>query len=219
MIIDFHTHTFPDQIAASADCAPVRQSDIFPRIPAARRAACCWQNGRQALTVRSFSRSPRSRSKCIISTMQPPRTTSTRLSPICFPSPASTRTMQDWKQELDRIAARNMRGIKLHPAYQQTDLDDPKYLRILERAGALGLIVVTHAGFDIGFPRLPVLYAGKGEKRASRGRPRNAGAGAYGWLVLLGRSSGAACGYPGSAGHGLLAPSGGRSGGRSPMAF
>ena len=35
----------------------------------------------------------------------------------------------DWKQELDRIAARNMRGIKLHPAYQQTDLDDPKYLR------------------------------------------------------------------------------------------
>ena len=45
-----------------------------------------------------------------------------------------------------------MRGIKLHPAYQQTDLDDPKYLRILERAGALGLIVVTHAGFDIGFP-------------------------------------------------------------------
>lgn len=59
---------------------------------------------------------------------------------------------EDWKQELDRIAARNMRGIKLHPAYQQTDLDDPKYLRILERAGALGLIVVTHAGFDIGFP-------------------------------------------------------------------
>ena len=37
--------------------------------------------------------------------------------------------------------------------------------------------------------------------------------------VLLGRSSGATCGYPGSAGHGLLAPSGGRSGGRSPMAF
>ena len=59
---------------------------------------------------------------------------------------------EDWKQELDRLAAANMRGVKIHPAYQQTDLDDPKYLRILERAGALGLIVVTHAGYDIGFP-------------------------------------------------------------------
>ena len=46
----------------------------------------------------------------------------------------------------------NMRGVKLHPVYQQTDLDDPKYLRILEKAGELGLIVVTHAGLDIGFP-------------------------------------------------------------------
>ena len=45
-----------------------------------------------------------------------------------------------------------MRGVKIHPAYQKTDLDDPKYLRILERAGTLGLIVVTHAGYDIGFP-------------------------------------------------------------------
>ena len=45
-----------------------------------------------------------------------------------------------------------MRGVKSHPAYQKTDLDDPKYLRILERAGALGLIVVTHAGYGIGFP-------------------------------------------------------------------
>ena len=49
---------------------------------------------------------------------------------------------EDWKQELDRLAAANMRGVKIHPAYQQTDLDDPKYLRILERAGTLGLIVV-----------------------------------------------------------------------------
>ena len=59
---------------------------------------------------------------------------------------------EDWKQELDRLAAANMRGVKIHPAYQKIDLDDPKYLRILERAGALGLIVVMHAGYDIGFP-------------------------------------------------------------------
>ena len=45
-----------------------------------------------------------------------------------------------------------MKGFKIHPVYQGVDLDDPRYLRILERAGELGLIVVAHAGFDIGYP-------------------------------------------------------------------
>ena len=58
----------------------------------------------------------------------------------------------DWRQELDRIAAAGLRGIKLHPVYQGVDFDDVRYLRILERAGELGLIIVTHAGDDIGFP-------------------------------------------------------------------
>ena len=31
-------------------------------------------------------------------------------------------------------------------------MDDARYLRILERAGELGLVVITHAGLDVGFP-------------------------------------------------------------------
>lgn len=45
-----------------------------------------------------------------------------------------------------------MKGIKLHPAYQATRFDDIRYLRILDRAGELGLVVLTHAGIDIGIP-------------------------------------------------------------------
>ena len=124
MIIDFHTHTFPDQIAASA---VARLSDRA-NIPA-------YSSGTAGGLLLAERAAGVDRSIIL---------------------PVATKPEQvhheDWKQELDRIAARNMRGIKLHPAYQQTDLDDPKYLRILERAGALGLIVVTHAGFDIGFP-------------------------------------------------------------------
>lgn len=45
-----------------------------------------------------------------------------------------------------------MKGIKVHPVYQGVDFDDPRYLRILDRCGELGLIVLTHAGLDIGFP-------------------------------------------------------------------
>ena len=58
----------------------------------------------------------------------------------------------DWKEELDRIAALGLKGIKIHPIYQGVDMDDVRYVRILARAGELGLAVVVHAGRDIGFP-------------------------------------------------------------------
>ena len=45
-----------------------------------------------------------------------------------------------------------MKGIKIHPVYQETDLDDIRLLRIYDRCAELGLSVVIHAGFDIGFP-------------------------------------------------------------------
>ena len=59
---------------------------------------------------------------------------------------------EGWKEELGRVAALGLKGIKLHPVYQDVDFDDVRYLRILDRCGELGLIVLTHAGLDIGFP-------------------------------------------------------------------
>ena len=32
------------------------------------------------------------------------------------------------------------------------DLDDPRFLRILDRCGELGLVVLVHAGLDVGIP-------------------------------------------------------------------
>ena len=46
----------------------------------------------------------------------------------------------------------NKQNRTLHPIYQGLDFDDIRYLRILDRCGELGLIVLTHAGRDIGFP-------------------------------------------------------------------
>ena len=54
--------------------------------------------------------------------------------------------------ELARIAGLGIRGIKVHPVYQGVDFDDPRYLRILDRAAEVGLLVLTHAGLDVGFP-------------------------------------------------------------------
>ncbi|MBR2590138.1 MAG: amidohydrolase family protein [Clostridia bacterium] len=57
---------------------------------------------------------------------------------------------ENYAAELKRIASRGIPGIKLHPAYQNTDLDDMRYLRIIEKAAELELAVVIHAGLDIG---------------------------------------------------------------------
>ena len=58
----------------------------------------------------------------------------------------------DYKKELRAIRDLGLLGIKLHPDYQDTFFDDVKYMRILDYASELGLISVVHAGVDIGFP-------------------------------------------------------------------
>ena len=58
----------------------------------------------------------------------------------------------DYKYELQEIAHMGLKGIKLHPDYQDTMFDDMKYMRIVDYASELGLIITVHAGTDIGYP-------------------------------------------------------------------
>ena len=59
---------------------------------------------------------------------------------------------EDYGTELERLARAGIKGIKLHPVYQGVNIDDERYVRILRKACELGLIVLIHAGWDIGFP-------------------------------------------------------------------
>ncbi len=45
-------------------------------------------------------------------------------------------------------------GLKIHPDYQGTFINDDGYIRILECAKAYDLIVVTHAGIDAAYPEV-----------------------------------------------------------------
>ncbi len=58
----------------------------------------------------------------------------------------------DYKKELTTLSELGFKGIKIHPDYQGVYFDDIRYMRIIEYATELGLIVITHAGVDIGFP-------------------------------------------------------------------
>ena len=151
MIIDFHTHTFPDRIAAAAVDRLSAQANI-----------AAYSDGTAGGLLTAERAAGVDRSIILPVATKPEQVHHINELAAAHNEHAFVTNLfsfacihpdcEDWKQELDRIAARNMRGIKIHPAYQNTDLDDPRYLRILDRAGELGLIVVTHAGLDIGFP-------------------------------------------------------------------
>lgn len=56
------------------------------------------------------------------------------------------------KERLQALKRNGFQGIKLHPDYQETQFDDPGYLKILDYASELGLIISVHAGLDPGYP-------------------------------------------------------------------
>lgn len=149
MIIDLHTHTFPDKIAAAtvkklaqaAHIHPFTDGSLAGLAASTRRAGIDYSvalpvatNTRQVVKVNDISIRLNQSGGPILSfgCMHPD-----------FP---------DYKDELSRIAAQGIRGVKIHPAYQQVRMDDPRYLRIMDRCGELGLAVLAHAGLDVGLP-------------------------------------------------------------------
>jgi predicted TIM-barrel fold metal-dependent hydrolase len=61
---------------------------------------------------------------------------------------------EDYISHLKAIKDMGIKGIKLHPDYQRTMIDDKKYLNIIYKASELDLAILVHAGVDIGLPEL-----------------------------------------------------------------
>ncbi|MGI6279413.1 MAG: amidohydrolase family protein [Acutalibacteraceae bacterium] len=58
----------------------------------------------------------------------------------------------DALEELERIKELGLKGLKLHPDYQSFNADDPKLKPIYKKISELEFITVFHAGHDCGFP-------------------------------------------------------------------
>jgi len=151
MIIDFHTHTFPDTIAQTVihKLSGVSHTPPFTDGTASGLRKSMKESGVDLSVIMPVATSP----KQVVtinnsSVAMNEKTEETGLLSFGCIHP----DYEDWKQELARIARLGLKGIKIHPVYQKTDLDDLRYLRILDKAGELGLVVLVHAGIDIGYP-------------------------------------------------------------------
>jgi len=54
-------------------------------------------------------------------------------------------------EELERIKAMGLKGVKFHPEYQEFYVDDEKMKPIYKKISELGLITVFHSGYDFGY--------------------------------------------------------------------
>ena len=58
----------------------------------------------------------------------------------------------DYKGQLDTIKSMGFMGIKLHPDYQGVFFNDIRYKRIVSYATELDMLILVHAGLDVGMP-------------------------------------------------------------------
>lgn len=151
MTIDIHTHTFPNKIAQSAVDKLQRASHTRP-----------FTDGTVDALRASMSTAGVDCSVVLPVATNAHQTPHVNDSSIALNARGGETGVLsfgcmhpdygDWKAELGRVAAEGLRGVKLHPVYQETAFDDRRFLRILDRCAELGLAVLTHAGRDVGYP-------------------------------------------------------------------
>lgn len=147
MIIDFHTHMFPDKIAESTIAFLAAVSKTNPYTDGTYNGL--RQSGEAA--------------QVDLSVVLPIVTKPSQFDSINrFAASVQEQHMlsfgsihpesDNYKEQLKEIKSMGLKGIKLHPDYQEVYFNDIRYKRIISFASELGLIVVVHAGVD---PKCP----------------------------------------------------------------
>lgn len=150
MLIDFHTHAFPDSLAAKAmaslgsriDLKPLTNGTIGSLIEKMDQDGVDYSvvcniatNAHQNIKVNSFA-------------LETKEKHSDRLFPLGSIHPDFERPYD----ELERLYKSGIKGIKIHPDYMSRMIDDPSFDEIFDLCAQFDMFVITHAGFDVYSP-------------------------------------------------------------------
>ncbi len=149
--IDFHTHAFPDELAATA----------IPFLEAEGNVKA-FLDGTVADLLRSMDRAGIDKSLiCSIATR--PKQFRSILdwsksirSERIIPLPSVHPKSVDLREQLRIIREEGFTGIKLHPYYQNFSIDEDRLEQLYGSLVEYDLLVVMHTGFDIAFPRMEI---------------------------------------------------------------
>lgn len=148
MIIDFHTHIFPDAIAEKTIHKLERAANIHAHASGTLQGlkASMQQAGVDHSVILPVVTKPSQ----FDSVNQFAATINGKDGIFSFGGIHPDNS--DYKAKLTYIKELGLAGIKLHPDYQGVHVNDPRYLQLITCAVDLGLIVVLHAGVDVGLP-------------------------------------------------------------------
>ena len=147
MIIDFHTHAFPDAIAANAIAKLSHTGGNLPHYTdgtyqglnlAAEQADIDYYvvlpiavKPNQMRTVNDAAHAKKSKRAIHFASVHP--------------------FAPDVMDEIKRIKDLGFKGVKMHPEYQDFFVDDEKVFPVYAALAEANLISVFHAGYDLGF--------------------------------------------------------------------
>ena len=163
MLIDFHTHVFPDKIAERSIAVLVKGiQNIQGADYGTAETLTCRPATLDGLYC-NMEENHVDHSVCLPIATKPEQTAHINAFAeqirndrvLSFGSLHPTDP--NWERILYDLAERGFRGIKLHYQFQLCMIDSPESIRILKKAEEYGLLVVFHAGADIGLP--PPIYA------------------------------------------------------------
>ncbi len=147
-IIDFHTHVFPDNIAVMVMDKLKESSGLTPISSGTLSdlQKSMQQNGISMSVIAHIATTGRQTQK--INDNAIAQLSVSGIIPFGSVHPDCT----EWRSELYRIREAGIKGIKLHPDFQDYYFDSPWVIECLSLARELDLCVLVHGGRDASFP-------------------------------------------------------------------
>lgn len=149
MIIDFHTHVFPDDLAEKAlSILLANINNLFTPVNNATVSGLlknmdAWNIGISVVQP-------------VITKQSQMKKTNEWARSICSDRIISFGGIyphtDDYKRDIDFVVSLGLKGLKFHAEYQNFSIDDEKMLKIYDYALSKGLIILHHAGVDPGMP-------------------------------------------------------------------
>jgi len=149
MIIDFHTHAFPDAVAAKAIPALAKEGNVKAHTEGTVESllASMDRAGITTSVVCSIATRPTQFEPILAwsKSIQSPRL-------VALPSihPADS----DTAAKVFQLKSEGFSGIKMHPYYQDFFLDEERLNPLYAALSEAGMFLIVHCGYDIAFPRI-----------------------------------------------------------------
>lgn len=150
MLIDFHTHAFVDKIAERA-IAKLEDVAINSGYPDAGKA---FNNGTISALRNTLKESGVDKGVLLPIATKPSQQTTINnwarsvMDDTIISFGSVHPDADDWSEQLENINAMGLKGIKLHPDYQNFFANEDKLIPIYKKCAELGLPVILHAGVD-----------------------------------------------------------------------